>query len=656
MTKLAAMPFSFEFFPPRTPAMEETLWRTVQHLEPLRPDFVSVTYGAGGSTRERTIEVLRRIATETSLNAAGHITCVGASQGEVNAVVKRYFDLGIRRVVALRGDPLGGPGTKYEPHPEGYGATADLVRGIRALGDAEINVSAYPETHPESGSLDVELAILRSKADAGADRAITQFFFDNDLFERYLDKVGAAGIRLPVVPGIVLIHNIAQVARFAERIGASVPDWLRAGFASYENDPESHNKVAVEFAVEQVRDLVARGLADRVHFYTLNRHELAEAVVKELGLAPAAPPPRKEAAVPIELKARKRGPDIADAIRAEAKKRILILDGAMGTVLQGYRFTEADFRGERFRDWHLDVRGNNDLLNLTQPAAIEAIHRAYIEAGADIVETNTFSSTSVAQADYGMEGLAYELNLAGAKLARAAADALSTPERRRFVAGAVGPTNKTASISPKVSDPGYRAITFDELKAAYREAIRGLVDGGADLLLFETITDTLNTKAGLMAAEEEADASGVRLPIMISGTITDRSGRTLSGQTPTAFWYSVRHARPLTIGLNCALGAKDLRPHIAELAREAETLICVYPNAGLPNPLGEYDETPETMSETLKEFAEAALLNIVGGCCGTTPEHIRQIAAAVAGLPPRPVPSRVPSLKLSGLEPFAAAS
>ncbi len=346
--------------------------------------------------------------------------------------------------------------------------------------------------------------------------------------------------------------------------------------------------------------------------------------------------------------------DTADKIRAIAAKRIIMLDGAMGTAIQALRLSEADFRGTRFADWPREVRGNNDLLNLTRPDAIAAIHRAYLDAGADIVESNTFSSTTIAQADYGMEGLAFELNREGARIAREAADAASaaTPDKPRFVAGAIGPTNRSASISPEVANPGFRNITFRELTAAYGEAARGLIAGGADLLLLETVFDTLNAKAAIFAFEEVFAEIGRRLPVMISGTITDRSGRTLSGQTPTAFWYSVRHARPLTVGLNCALGAREMRAHIAELARVADTLICAYPNAGLPNEFGEYDESPQAMAAQLGEFARAGLVNVVGGCCGTTPEHIRQIAAAVEGVPPRVVPTVPAKMRLSGLEPF----
>lgn len=345
------------------------------------------------------------------------------------------------------------------------------------------------------------------------------------------------------------------------------------------------------------------------------------------------------------------------ALRAAAEKRILVLDGAMGTMIQQLKFSEEDFRAERFRDWHRDIKGNNDLLILTQPEAIEDIHRQYFEAGADIVETNTFSSTSIAQADYGMEELAYELNLEGARLARRAADTVAASTGRpRFVAGAIGPTNRTASMSPDVNNPGFRNVTFDQLVDAYSDAVRGLIDGGSDLILIETIFDTLNAKAAIVAAENVFAEKDTRLPVMISGTITDLSGRTLSGQTPTAFWYSVRHARPLSVGLNCALGAKEMRAHIDEISRIADTLVCAYPNAGLPNELGEYDESPEAMSAMVGEFARSGLVNIVGGCCGTTPDHIRAIAEAVDGVTPREIPVVPPRLRLSGLEPFEGAA
>ena len=341
------------------------------------------------------------------------------------------------------------------------------------------------------------------------------------------------------------------------------------------------------------------------------------------------------------------------ALLAAARERILVLDGAMGTMIQGLEYDEAAFRGARFADFHRDLRGNNDLLILTQPRAIEDIHAEYLRAGADIVATNTFSSTSIAQADYDLSSFAYELNLEGAKLARAAAIRVTAEDGKpRFVAGAIGPTNRTASISPDVSNPGYRAVTFDDLRSAYGEQIKGLLDGGADLLLVETIFDTLNAKAALYAIAEITEERGIDVPVMISGTITDKSGRLLSGQLPEAFWNSVRHARPITIGFNCALGAEDLRAHIADIGRVADALVCAYPNAGLPNEFGQYDETPEYMARLIGEFASAGLVNIVGGCCGTTPDHIAAIAAAVAPHRPRVVPVIEPRLRLSGLEPF----
>ncbi|MEP9351596.1 methionine synthase [Xanthobacter sp. KR7-225] len=348
-----------------------------------------------------------------------------------------------------------------------------------------------------------------------------------------------------------------------------------------------------------------------------------------------------------------RAADIFTALEEAAAARILVLDGAMGTMIQGLKLDEAGYRGARFKDWPRDVKGNNDLLSLTQPDAVREIHLKYFLAGADIVETNTFSSTTIAQADYGMEALAYELNVESARLAKEAARlAQETDGRRRFVAGALGPTNRTASISPDVNDPGFRAVTFDELATAYAEQARGLIAGGADILLVETIFDTLNAKAAVFAIEGLFDELGFRLPVMISGTITDLSGRTLSGQTPAAFWYSLAHAQPFSIGLNCALGAKEMRAHVAEIGRVADTLVCAYPNAGLPNEFGLYDESPEAMAALVGEFAQSGLVNIVGGCCGTTPHHIRAIAQAVAGKAPRAVPEIPRRLRLSGLEPF----
>lgn len=337
-----------------------------------------------------------------------------------------------------------------------------------------------------------------------------------------------------------------------------------------------------------------------------------------------------------------------------AQQRILIIDGAMGTMIQRHRLTEQDYRGERFAEWHRDLQGNNDLLSITQPVIIEDIHKAYLEAGADIIETNTFSSTSISMADYEMEHLAYELNVAGAQVARRAADYFmaQNPARPRFVAGAMGPTNRTASLSPDVNNPGYRAVTFDDLAEAYYTQAKGLMDGGVDILLVETIFDTLNCKAALYAIEQLATDTGVRLPIMISGTITDASGRTLSGQTLEAFWISVKHARPFSIGLNCALGAKEMRPHVQELSAMANCLVSAYPNAGLPNEFGRYDQLPREMAELINDFAYHGFVNIVGGCCGTTPDHIRAMARIVAGLPPRQVPTVEPYSQYSGLEPL----
>ena len=321
--------------------------------------------------------------------------------------------------------------------------------------------------------------------------------------------------------------------------------------------------------------------------------------------------------------------------------RILIIDGAMGTMIQRYKLEEKDFRGERFANWHTDVKGNNDLLSITQPEIIETIHKAYLEAGADIIETNTFSSTTIAQADYDMQSLAYELNVAAAGCARRAADEFTTkdPAKPRFVAGAIGPLNKTLSLSPDVNNPGYRAVTFDEVATAYSEQIKGLVEGGVDVLLIETIFDTLNAKAAIYAVKEFfRNSKQPELPIMISGTITDASGRTLSGQTLEAFYVSVMHANPLSVGLNCALGATQMRPHIEELSQIAACYTSAYPNAGLPNAFGEYDEQPEETAHIIEEWAAEGFVNIVGGCCGTTPDHIKHIAEQVSRCKPRSLP------------------
>jgi 5-methyltetrahydrofolate--homocysteine methyltransferase len=346
-----------------------------------------------------------------------------------------------------------------------------------------------------------------------------------------------------------------------------------------------------------------------------------------------------------------------EALKQAAGERILVLDGAWGAQIQELGLGETEFRGERLADHPLTLRGNNDVLCITRPEVVSDLISAYLDAGADIVSTNTFTSTAIAQADYGTEALARELNLAAAGLARAAADRFTAadPSKPRWVAGSIGPTNRTLSMSADVNDPGARVVDFDQVYDAYREQAIALYDGGVDLFLIETVFDTLNAKAGLKAILDLQDEGRTQLPIWISGTVTDRSGRILSGQTIDAFWISVRHAEPFAVGLNCAFGAEQLRPFLAQLASVADTLISAYPNAGLPNELGEYEEGPEVISSQLHEWAQAGLVNIVGGCCGTTPAHIRAIADAVEGLPPRPIPEVQPTLRLSGLEPFTAA-
>ena len=341
-------------------------------------------------------------------------------------------------------------------------------------------------------------------------------------------------------------------------------------------------------------------------------------------------------------------------LRRLVSERILVLDGAMGTAIQAYELSESEFRGEHFRDHDHDLAGNNDILVLTRPDVVLEIHRAYLEAGADIIETNSFTATSVSQSDYGLSEHADAINHAAAALARRAADEAEARDRQkpRFVAGVLGPTNKTATISPEVDDPAYRDINFDDLKASYGKAAASLLDGGSDLLMVETVFDTLNAKAALFAVQDLFEARGASVPVMVSGTITDRSGRTLSGQTTTAFWYSVRHADPFAIGLNCALGADDLRHYVVELSAVADCPVSAHPNAGLPNAFGDYEESPESMARHIGEWARSGLVNIVGGCCGTTPAHVRAIAEAVMGLRPRPIPTLPRRLRLAGLEPF----
>ena len=329
----------------------------------------------------------------------------------------------------------------------------------------------------------------------------------------------------------------------------------------------------------------------------------------------------------------------SDILYQNLQQKILVLDGAMGTMLQRYQFTEEDYRGERFKNWESPLKGNNDLLSLTQPNAIEEVHKKYLEAGADIIETNTFSATTIAMADYHMEDLVYELNYESAKIARKVCDEFTalTPEKPRFVAGSIGPTNKTASLSPDVNDPGYRAITFDELRIAYKQQAEALLDGGSDILLVETIFDTLNAKAALFAIDQIQEERKIQIPIMVSGTITDASGRTLSGQTAEAFLVSISHLNLLSVGFNCALGAKQLTPYLETISNNSEFYISAYPNAGLPNAFGQYDESPEFMAEQIREYAEKGLVNIVGGCCGTTPDHIAAIAKIVKNYQPRKV-------------------
>ncbi|HEX4940039.1 MAG TPA: homocysteine S-methyltransferase family protein, partial [Candidatus Kapabacteria bacterium] len=337
------------------------------------------------------------------------------------------------------------------------------------------------------------------------------------------------------------------------------------------------------------------------------------------------------------------------------QQRILILDGAMGTMIQGYKLTEQDYRGARFANHGSDLKGNNDLLSITRPDVIGAIHQAYLDAGADIIETNTFNSTAVSQADYHLEALVYELNREGAALARRLCDAqtAATPDKPRFVAGVLGPTSRTCSISPDVNRPEYRNVSFDELVENYTEATRGLIDGGADTILIETVFDTLNCRAAIFAVRKFFRDHNVELPVMISGTITDASGRTLSGQTVEAFYNSVSHAHLLSIGLNCALGAEQLRPYVEELSRVSGCHVSAHPNAGLPNEFGQYDQTPDEMAEIVKEFATSGFVNIIGGCCGSTPAHIAAIANAVANVKPRELPTLKPVMHLSGLEPFS---
>lgn len=342
----------------------------------------------------------------------------------------------------------------------------------------------------------------------------------------------------------------------------------------------------------------------------------------------------------------------AALLKKHAAERILIKDGPYGTEIQRRGLSEADFRGDKFADHDHDMKGNNDILSLTRPDVLRDIARDYIEAGADILATNTFNANAISQADYGSQAHSYEINKAAAQLLREECDAVATDEKPRFVAGSMGPSNKTLSVSPRVSDPGYRDVDFDHVKDVYREQVEGLLDGGADFILVETVFDSLNAKAALFAASEAGEARGAEVPVMVSLTLTDMAGRNLSGQTPDAFWYSVRHAKPLTMGLNCSFGATELRGHVVSLSKIVDTLICVYPNAGLPNDLGEYDESPDETAALIQEWAKSGLINVIGGCCGTTPGHIAAMAKATRGYKPRQIAQPKPALRLAGLEAY----
>ena len=435
---------SFEFFPPSDEAMGRQLWAAVERLAPLQPEFVSVTYGADGSTRTRTHDCVLRMLRETALRVAPHLTCIGASREEVLGIARDYWHQGVRQMVALRGDLPGvvTPGV-VTPGVEAQAAAADgvfryasdLVRGLKETAEFDISVAAYPEGHPESGSVDADLDNLKRKVEAGASRAITQFFFDTDVFLRYRDRCAAAGLDIPLVPGILPITRFPQLARFAARCGASVPDWLRSRFDGLEDDAETRSMIAAHVAIEQVQQLRRHGV-NEFHFYTLNRAELTYAICHAIGIRPAARRPGAGGVMqPRVLPAR------SQAFVDSLQRRLVILDGAMGTMIQRHRLGEAQFRGERFAAWPTDLRGNNDLLVLTQPDIIAGIHREYFLAGAHVVSTNTFNSTPVSQSDYRMESLVGELNLAAARLARRVADEVTAETGvQRFVAGALGPT------------------------------------------------------------------------------------------------------------------------------------------------------------------------------------------------------------------------
>ena len=635
---------SFEFFPPKTADMERSLWEAIGRLAPLLPHFVSVTYGAGGSTRERTHATVKRILTETMLTPAAHLTCVAATRTEVDAVIEAYAQAGVRHIVALRGDPLGGIGESYAPHPGGYRNAADLVAGIKRIADIEVSVSAYPEKHPDSASVAADIDMLKAKVDAGASRAITQFFFENDLYFRYLDRVRAAGIDIPIVPGILPVQNFKQTKSFAARTGASVPDWLAARFDGLDDDPSTRKLIAAAVAAEQVLDLVDHGVTD-FHFYTMNRADLVYAIchlARTTASAMSRPHTHFLVSKNIRLESvvNPSEPAKETTLRQLAAKRILVLDGAMGTMIQALRLDEEGYRGARFDAWNREVRGNNDLLNLSRPDAVRAIHLAYFRAGADIVSTNTFSSTRIAQADYGMAEIAHELNAEGARLAREAArdragrGRPAAFRRRRHrpnqphrvdlarCAEPELPRRHLRRAAHRLCRTGARPSRRRRRHSADRDDLRHAQRQGRDLRLRRSHERARHSRAG----DDFRHHHRPRRAAFSPGRRPRRSG--IRSLMPRRF----------RIGLNCALGARQMRAHIAELGRVADTLICAYPNAGLPNEFGHYDESPQMMAAQLGEFADAGLVNIVGGCCGTTPDHIRAIAAAVAGKKPRQIP------------------
>ena len=564
--------------------------------------------------------------------------------------------LGVRNIIALTGDP-----PRIGDYPTGTGIwDIDSIGLIEML--TRLNLAEDPNgrsigqragftiacaLNSTAADATTEWDRLERKLAAGAHLVMTQPLYSVEQVETMLAEArrrfGPGGMPVPILLGVLPLVSTRHAEFLHNEVpGITIPDEAREAMRAA---GERGSDVGIEMA-----DALLIGDGGR------SRRDLHHAELRALRAVRRARPPDPGAAS-------RGGPGVTPFDRSSRlallpgllRERILVLDGAMGTMLQAHAFTEADFRGERFRDHPRDVRGNSDLLCLTQPAAVSAIHTAYLDAGADILSTNSFTATRIAQADYGFDAeTVRDLNVAAARLARDAADAAeaATPDRPRFVAGSLGPTNRTASMSSDVGDPAARSVTWEELEVAYRESAAGLLDGGADILLIETIFDTLNAKAAIAAVQSLFDETGERVPLIISGTIVDASGRTLSGQTVEAFWHSIRHADPLIVGLNCALGPKQLREHLDVLSRVADRPISAYPNAGLPNELGGYDETPEQMAEALGEWARHGLLNVAGSCCGSTPEHVAAIAAAVAGLPPREIPDPTGTTRLSGLEPL----